>query len=136
MRRSVRQWFLCALLVCITCSPCFSADYAGEGAQGVTSASFVGEWSEHWNPSGQTDVTYHDHYKVSQEDNGTIKVTILNRKQLIKDEHIEKDTLTFTQHTDRYVVKYSLTIQPGNKWMIGTAITPKKVVPVKWERIK
>ena len=136
MRRSLHQWFLGALLVCNTCSPCFGADDAGGGAGSVNSALFVGEWSEHWNPSGQTDVTYHDQYMVSREDNGAIKVKILNRKQLIEDEHIEKNTLTFTQHTDRYVVKYSLTIQPSNKWMVGTAITPKKVVPVKWERIK
>ncbi|MBM4311583.1 MAG: hypothetical protein FJ119_11660 [Deltaproteobacteria bacterium] len=136
MTRSVQQGFLVALLVWMACSACISADDAGKGAQGVTPASFVGEWSEHWGTPGQTDVTYHDQYKVRQEDNGAVKVTILNRKQLIKDERVEKDTLTFTQHTDRYVVKYSLTLQPDNKWMIGTATTPKEVVPVKWERTK
>lgn len=85
---------------------------------------------------GQTDVTYHDQYKISQDGNGTIKVTILNRDQLIKDERVEKGTLTFTQRTDAYVVKYALTIQPDNTWLIGKAATPKEVFPVKWERTK
>jgi hypothetical protein len=160
MRKSFPRWFACFLVVGLTCSFCFSAEATDKNAQGAAdasslgnaqgaadasslgnaqgavAASFRGKWKEYWGTPGQTDVTYHDLYRVDQSDDMKIKVTVLSRKQWIHDESIDQSTLTFTQHTDYYMVKYSLTMQPGNQWMIGTATTPKKIFPVKWERIE
>lgn len=136
MRRAALQCFIGLVVTSISCSLCFSAEEISKDGQGAATVSLLGEWREHWGTPGPTDVTYYDQYTVSRADDKTIKVTILNRKQLITNERFEKNILTFTQYTDAYVVKYSLTLQPDNKWMIGTATTPKKVVDVKWERTK
>lgn len=96
----------------------------------------LGEWKEYWGTPGQTDVTYHDLYRVTQTVTGNVKVQILNRNQKTYDEQLDGTMLTFTQHTDTYVVRYSLTLQRDGRWMVGTATTPKKVVSVKWEKTK
>ena len=96
----------------------------------------LGEWKEHWGTPGQTDVTYHDRYRVTQTRDGNVKVQILSRNQRIYDEKLDGTLLTFTQRTDAFVVKYSLTLQQDGSWMVGTATTPQKVVKVKWERTK
>ncbi|MFO0868184.1 MAG: hypothetical protein U0935_04490 [Pirellulales bacterium] len=136
MKAAVRLWFLSALLACLAGAQGVAAVAIEDEVPRVSPTSFVGQWREHWGIPGETDVTYHDQYRVSQDESGAIQVIILDRKQTIKDVRVDRDTLTFTQHTDRYVVKYSLTIRPDHKWLIGTATTPKKVVPVKWERTK
>jgi len=136
MRKAALQCFIGLVITSIACSLCFSAQGTDKNGRGAATVSVVGEWKEYWGTPGQTDVTYHDQYRVSQADDTTIKVTILNRNQLITEERLEKNTLTFTQRTDAYIVRYSLTLQPDNKWMVGTATTPKQVVDVKWERTK
>ncbi|MFA4944984.1 MAG: hypothetical protein WC789_09825 [Lentisphaeria bacterium] len=93
----------------------------------------LGEWKEYW---GTPDVTYNDLYRVTQTSGGNVKVQILNRNQKIYDEQLEGMILTFTQHTDTFVVRYSLTLQQDGRWMVGTARTPKQVVNVKWEKAK
>jgi len=134
MRTTVVQCVFGLVLASVGCSLCFSADNTADGKQKTVAVSVLGEWKEHWGTPGETDVTYSDQYKISPADDSKVKVAILNRKQVIENEHLEGSTLTFTQHTDMYIVKYSLTLQPDNKWMIGTATTPDKVVKVKWER--
>ena len=78
----------------------------------------LGEWKEHWGTTGQTDVTYHDMYRVAQTSGGNLKVQILSRNQKIYDEQLDGTMITFTQNTDRYVVKYALTLQQDGKWMV------------------
>jgi hypothetical protein len=136
MRRINLRCLIGFVVISFACSLCSSAPKAIQGEPGAAPASVLGEWQEYWGTPGETDVTYHDQYSVTQADDTAIKVTILNRKQLIINERVENNTLTFTQHTDNYVVRYSLTLQPDNKWMVGTATTPYKVVNVKWERTK
>jgi len=96
----------------------------------------ITEWKEYWGTPGETNVTYHDQYRITQTSGGNVKVEILNRNQKTSNERLEGNVLTFTQHTDTFVVQYSLTLQPDGKWMVGTATTPKKVVNVKWEKTK
>lgn len=128
--RKPAPWIAYALIgfIAVWYSPAFAADARSAGA------TVVGEWKEHWGTPGQTDVTYHDQYRVTRASDDKVTVEILNRKQTIEDEQLKQRTLTFTQHTDTYVVKYSLTLQQDGKWMNGTATTPEKVVNVKWER--
>ncbi len=97
---------------------------------------FLGDWSEHWGIPGQTDVTYHDQYRISQREGRLLKVQILNRNQVIENERLENGQLTFTQHTDAFLVRYSLTPQADGRWLVGTATTPNKVEQVKWERVR
>ena len=96
----------------------------------------IGEWKEYWGTTGQTDVTYHDPYRVSRTSGGDVKVQILGRDQKIFNERLEGTVLTFTQKTDTFIVQYSLTLQQDGGWMIGTATTPEQVVKVKWEKTK
>lgn len=109
---------------------------ATEPAKGQSEVSkpVITEWKEYWGTPGETNVTYHDQYRITQTSGGTVKVEILNRNQKTSNERLEGNVFTFTQHTDAYVVQYSLTLQQDGKWMVGTATTPKKVVNVKWER--
>ena len=102
----------------------------------VSPASWIGDWSEHWGTPGQTDVTYHDQYRISSAGGSQVKVKILNRNQAIEDEQVVENRLTFTQHTDSYLVRYALTLQPDSRWLVGTATTPLKVETVKWERMR
>lgn len=133
MEKLIKHCSLGLLLVCIICSPCFGSE-TGANFHMVALDSFLGDWSEHWGTPGKTDVTYHDQYRISRDDSGGVKVTILNRDQLIKDARIENNTLKFTQRTDTYIIRYSLTLRPDKKWLVGTVVTPKKVVNVKWKR--
>ena len=106
------------------------------GVPKQASLSGVTEWKEHWGAPGKTDVTYHDAYRVTQTGEGKVKVEILNRNQRTFDERLEGRSLTFTQHTDTFVVKYSLALESDGQWLVGTARTPNEVVEVKWEKTK
>jgi hypothetical protein len=96
----------------------------------------LGEWKEHWGNPLHTDVKYFEQYRITQASGRNVKVQVLNRDQKIDDEQFNGTVLTFSHHTDAYVVKYSLTLQQDGRWLIGTATTPKKVVDVKWEKMK
>jgi len=140
MRKPARL-LLCGVVAAMAfaCSECCVPEASGgtkRGPEASATASAVGEWKEHWGTPGQTDVTYHDRYKVTRTTGSKLKVAIVSRKQRIWEERFVDGLLTFTQHTDTYVVKYSLKLRPDGKWLVGTATTPKKVVPVKWERLK
>ncbi len=105
-------------------------------AKASSATTLVGEWREFWNPGKQTDVTYHDRYKITTASSGAVEVRIISRSQRISSERVEGATLSFTQQTDTLTVEYSLTLQPDGNWLVGTAKTPKELVPVKWERVR
>lgn len=98
--------------------------------------SIVGEWKEYWGIPGETDVTYNDQYGIVRTPDGKLKVSILNRNQSIWDERMDGGILTFKQRTDAFIVAYELKLQSDGKWLIGTATTPYKTVPIRWERLK
>jgi uncharacterized protein YegP (UPF0339 family) len=141
MKRIARRCFMGLIIAGMSCSLALSAAQEGRSKESgepqapKATATFAGDWSETWGTPGQTDVTYHDHYRISQAGDGTFRVTILNRNQRITDERVENNTITFTQKTDAFLVKYSLALQPDGQWLIGTATTPKQVVNVKWQRV-
>ena len=99
------------------------------------SPTVAGDWKEYWGNSGQTVLTYNDHYRVNIAANGHGSIEILGRNQTIDAFEIKENGITFTQHT-ALAVKYALSLQPDDNWMIGTATTPTEVVNIRWERIK
>ena len=136
MRKHYTIFALCVgIMYLLSCAPTPSPAQSQE-AVSKPAITVLGEWKEYWGTPGETDVTYHDQYRVTQASNGDVKVEILNRDQKIYDEELNGKLLTFTQRTDAYIVKYSLTLQKDGGWMIGTATTPQKSFDVKWERTK
>lgn len=102
---------------------------------GVTAADVVGNWREHWGIPGQTDVTYHDEYRISS-DGGALSVRPSGEGQQenIEAARLERDTLHVVIRTS-FEVRYELRLQPDGNTLLGTATTPDKTVPIRWERI-
>lgn len=101
----------------------------------VVEASPLGLWREQWGIPGETDVDYHDEYEVGM-DNG--RAYVIPRSQEHPDEiqsvRIEGDTLDLVIHTS-FDIHYVLRLDPGGASMSGTATTPDKVVPIRWDRV-
>lgn len=95
----------------------------------------LGEWREHWGIPGDTDVTYNDRYRVSRGENSRLVVAIVNREQRIFDVGVRNGVLHFTQRTDAFEVRYRLILPGKEKWMIGSATTPKGSYPIIWARV-
>lgn len=95
--------------------------------------SVYGEWVETWGaPGEETDVTYHDEYRVSNV-GGEVQVAIENRDQEIEKADVNGNVLTFTQHTS-FALHYRLTLQANGNVMKGTVRTPEKTVSITWNR--
>lgn len=109
---------------------------SGSASNTLEFTAITGDWKEYWGTPGKTDVTYHDRYRISRTSSSAYEVKILNRKQRIYGEHYDGRTLRFSQRTNAFVVKYSLSLRKDGRWLIGTATTPKKTVDIKWQRIK
>jgi hypothetical protein len=101
----------------------------------VTAADVVGNWREHWGIPGQTDVTYHDKYRVSL-DGGALSVRPSGegQQESIEAARLDGDTLHVVIRT-AFEVRYELRLEPDGNTLLGTATTPDKVVPIRWERI-
>lgn len=100
----------------------------------ATNAMF-GEWREIWDPGQPTDVTVHDQYRIrAGVEPGSVEVVIQNRNQLIEQVRLEDGELTFSQHTDNFVVRYALKLGDNANVLTGTATTPARPYPVRWER--
>jgi hypothetical protein len=101
----------------------------------AASTSPLGLWREQWGIPGETDVTYHDEYEVGSRDG---QLYVLPRNQEEPDEiqsvRIEGDVLDMVIHTS-FDIHYVLRMDPGGASMSGTATTPDKVVPIRWDRI-
>ncbi len=128
------QTLLVAALVLACWAPASGA--ASKDQEAKAEATAAGEWKEYWGTPGETDVTYHDQYRVTVAADGGVKVVIINRDQKIFEERLTGSLLTFKQRTDAFVVEYSLALNPDGSWLIGTATTPVKTYGVKWERTK
>jgi hypothetical protein len=95
-----------------------------------------GDWKEYWGVAGQTDVTYHDEYRVDVDPDGAVSVSLVgaHEEQEIVDEAYVDGALTFTLTTS-FQVRYRLELEPGGGWLAGSATTPKETVPIRWERL-
>lgn len=104
-------------------------------AEAHTNALF-GEWREIWDPGQPTDVTIHDEYRIRPgAAPGEVEVIIQNRSQLIEKVQLADGVLTFSQHTDSFVVDYRLEQGNDANTLNGTATTPARAYPVRWERM-
>jgi hypothetical protein len=95
----------------------------------------VGSWREFWGVPGETDVDYHDEYKVAYEGDKPFVVP-LNQEHAdaINSVTIDGDDFDLVIHTS-FDVHYKLHLDPGGATMTGTATTPDRTVPIRWERI-
>ena len=85
---------------------------------------------------GETDVTYHDEYRVTL-DGGQAVVTAISEDHAdpITAVAVDGDQLDFVTHTS-FDIHYHLKLDTTGAGMDGTATTPDKVVPIHWERIE
>jgi hypothetical protein len=107
----------------------------GGNGPAAAAASPVGSWREFWGVPGETDVTYHDEYRVWME-GGEAHAAPMNQEHPdeIQSVRIDGDNLDIVIHTS-FDVHYQLRLEPGGAALTGTATTPDKTVPIRWERI-
>jgi hypothetical protein len=97
--------------------------------------TIAGEWKEHWGTPGQTDVTYHDEFRVELRKDGQVSVKILNREQAIDQVTYKGGRLKFVLHTT-FAIEYDLALDAEDGWIKGSATTPEDAYPIKWERME
>lgn len=141
-----------ALFAVMLSMPCVSAQSGNPGVQkpeassadkgasdkvqepAVVRTSVAGMWKEFWAPGQQTDVTYHDEYEVSVSESGSVSVKLKNTDGAnISGAEFSAGVLTFTQKTS-FEVRYQLRLSSDGSVLEGTATTPAKTVPIRWER--
>jgi hypothetical protein len=95
----------------------------------------LGKWREYWGTPGETDVTYHDEYEVGDKDGQPYVVPLAqDHPDVINTVTIKGDDLDLVIQT-AFEVHYQLHLDAGGATMSGTATTPDKTVPIRWERI-
>lgn len=96
----------------------------------------VGSWREFWGVPGKSDVEYHDEYQVGYDGERPF-VLPLNKEHAdaINSVTIDGDNVDLVIHTS-FDVHYQLHLDRGGASMTGTATTPDKTVPIRWERIR
>ena len=94
-------------------------------------AAIDGRWKEFWAPGQETNVTYHDIYLISTS--GTLSVRLEKEGGDLRDSSFADGWLSFTQKTS-FDVKYRLKLSSDGKTLEGTATTPSKTVPIRWEK--
>lgn len=97
-------------------------------------AHLVGTWREFWGAPGETDVTYHDEYQVTFADGVAGVVSMSDHPDEIKSVTIDGHSLDLVIHT-AFDVHYQLHLEADGNNLTGTATTPDKVVPIRWERV-
>lgn len=102
----------------------------------VSEDQLLGEWREHWGIPGDTDVTYNDRYRISRANGEQLSVAIISRQQRIFDVSVQNGVLHFTQRTDTFEVRYRLILPGQERWMIGSATTPKGSYPIIWAKVR
>lgn len=94
-------------------------------------SAIEGRWMEFWAPGQETDVTYHDIYLITVS--GGLNVRLEKEEGGLSDIKYENGWLSFTQKT-AFDVKYRLKLSADGSKLEGTATTPSKTVPIRWER--
>ncbi len=114
---------------------CPSHTAPGPSAPAAVQKSVVGNWREFWGVDGDTDVTYHDEYQVGLNgDHGFVLPMNQEHPDQINTVTIDGDSLDLVIHTS-FDVHYQLHLDAGGDSLSGTATTPDKVIPIRWERI-
>jgi len=98
-----------------------------------------GTWKEYWDPDGDSDVKYHDHYTIIPS-GGKITVTVKSEEgepidQNVTDINYKKGELSLKIHTS-FEVKYVLKLDKTGKWLMGSAVTPENTYLIKWEKVE
>jgi hypothetical protein len=129
-RMSIRRFAVVSLLALL--AACGAATKAPPPAPPPT---VVGSWREFWGIPGETDVEYHDEYKVGYEGDKPFVVPLgQDHPDVINSVTITGDDIDIVIHTS-FDVHYKLHLDPGGATMSGTATTPDKTVPIRWERL-
>lgn len=105
-----------------------------EPVAGAIPDALAGRWKEFWAPGQETDVTYHDEYRITIND-GEIEMEIVKGETapLLNVTYANKK-FTFTQKT-AFDVKYTLTLSADGTRLNGEAVTPNGKYPIRWEKI-
>ncbi len=99
-------------------------------------ARMAGLWREFWGIPGETDVTYNDEYLIKLEDRRILVIPQSSDHQdTIVSVSIDGDDLDLVLHTT-FHVHYRLRLDPDGRTLRGTAETPSKTFPIRWERIQ
>ena len=99
-------------------------------------ARMAGLWREFWGIPGETDVTYNDEYLIKLEDRRILVIPQSSDHQdTIVSVSIDGDDLDLVLHTT-FHVHYRLCLDPDGRTLRGTAETPSKTFPIRWERIQ
>ncbi|HVV86214.1 MAG TPA: hypothetical protein VHE35_24330 [Kofleriaceae bacterium] len=95
----------------------------------------LGTWREFWGVPGETDVDYHDEYQVGASGGKVFVVPMgASHSDEVKSVSIDGDDFDLVLHTS-FDVHYKLHLDAGGDSMTGTATTPDKTVPIRWERM-
>ncbi len=86
---------------------------------------------EFWAPGQETDVSYHDIYLITTS--GGLNVRLEKEEGGFTDVKFGSGWFTFT-HKTAFDVKYRLKLSADGSKLEGTATTPAKTVPIRWER--
>jgi hypothetical protein len=98
-------------------------------------ARMAGLWREFWGIPGETDVTYNDEYLIKLDDQRILVIPQSSDHQdTIISVAIDGDDLDLVLHTT-FHVHYRLHLDPDGRTLRGTAETPSKTFPIRWERI-
>ncbi len=96
----------------------------------------VGKWLEFWGKPGETDVAYHDQYQVGYDgDKPFVRPLDQAHADVINSVTIDGDNVDLIIRTS-FEVHYQLHLDPGGDSMTGTATTPDRTLPIRWERIR
>jgi len=120
--------------------PLKKSDGANDEREGIAEVRLLkGTWKEYWDPDGNSDVTYHDHYIITPgTDNIDIIVNDENgspKNQNITDVSYKNGELSLKLFTS-FEVKYTLRLDKTGKWLLGSAVTPNDTYLIKWEQVE
>lgn len=102
-------------------------------------SKWVGNWSEVWGAGQETDVTYHDTFRIDMDAAGNITITCTNRDNYrFENIHLQRKVLTFmvVNTTGNDHLPYMLKINRKGDRLTGTAISIRgDETNIIWNRI-
>lgn len=105
------------------------------GSTAPTRPSVYGTWIELWNYPGESDLDYQDQYKVDLVDGKpTVEPYMQEHPDEIVSVNVQGDNLDLVIHTS-FDVHYQLRLDADGASMTGTATTPERVIPIRWNRV-
>ncbi len=102
----------------------------------VNHPTIAGFWRETWGIEGQTDVSYHDEYRIWFEDGEP-------RLEPLSHQHPDEVTSVVVRGSDvdidlrtSFAIHYHLTLSADGSVLRGTATTPELTETIRWERLE